>query len=179
VLSFALLNGRDLGKIMRFIRVNLLGNQDFLDSIFFQTDEIDGSNFIKKVLDATFSKQKFEACKELLEILKSDKVDCTNLLNHFQDHLKNSDPENSLLLDALKMEDFEVFDYLVEFVEDLSIFPKILSSLLKYYLSKFGDQFNILHVLRESLSPDSIDGNQLEGCSKSVSVLIGHFSGSR
>jgi hypothetical protein len=175
LLSFALLDGEKLVNLLKNFKENLLLDSEFISFCFFHADE-SGLCFIQKVLNSKSSKQKVEACKEFLEIQKSGKVDATSILNHFRDHFNNSDPENSLLLDALKVEDFEAFKMLVEFVDDLSIFPRVFSKLLQFYLNKFGDQFNVLQLLRESLSPGPVKSNQFESCLESIKILVDHFS---
>jgi hypothetical protein len=174
LLSFVLFSGRKLGNILKFFRENSLLDSEFIEYCFFKADR-SGSNFVQKVLNSKTSKQKIEACKELVEIQKTGKVISAAISNHFQDHFMNSDPENSLLLDALKVGDFEAFKLFLDFVDDLSIFPKLLSKLFQFYLSKFGDQFNVLQLLRESLSPGTVKSNQFESCFESIKILVDHF----
>jgi hypothetical protein len=76
-----------------------------------------------------------------------------------------------LLLDALKVENFEAFKLFAELVEDPSLFPRILSHLLQYYLSKFDDQFNVLLLLRGVYGPV----NQFNSCSESIRILADQF----
>jgi hypothetical protein len=174
LLTFVLLNGENLGNLLIFIKQNLLLNQDFVDFFIFKINESE-TKIVQKILGLKRSKQKVEACKELLEIQKTYKIKSTAISIHFRHHFKNSDPENFLLLDALKVGDFEAFKMLVEFVDDLSVFPRIFSKLLQFYLSKFGDQFNVLQLLREGLSSGSVKSNQFESCFESIKILVDHF----
>jgi hypothetical protein len=174
LLSSALSNGKNLVRLLQFIRWNFLLDSDLLESCFLQTDK-SGQSFVEKVLNLKFSKQKVEALQELLEIQKTGAVISTEISLIFKKNLSNCDPENSLLLDALKVENIETFKLLVEFVDDPSIFPKILSKLLQFCLTKFGDQFNILHPLRRSLDPNSSEGNQSGSYSGSIKILLVHF----
>jgi hypothetical protein len=175
--SCVLLNGR-----------NSLPDSKFLDFDYFQADKFD-SNFIQNVVNSKSSKQKVEVCKAFLKIQKSDQIDSTAISNFFQEHLTNSDPKNSLLLDALKVGNIEAFKLFTEFVSTSVDTSEFWSRFLRFYLCEFNDQFNVLQVLRECLDSDSVknilkfDQNLLctlsksneENCLKFVKFLLEHF----
>jgi hypothetical protein len=188
VLSFVLVNGRNLGNLLKFFRENLLLNPDFIQFCFFEVDE-SGSNFIQKVFESKFVKQIVEACKELLEMQKYGKVISTGIFDHFQDHFENSEPESSLLFNSLNVENIEAFKLFVDFVACLADYSKIYSKFLRFYLNKFDDRFNVLQLLRKSLNLESVknifkfDRNLLcslsksnqENCLKLIKFLVEQF----
>jgi hypothetical protein len=155
ILSLALLNGGNLGKLLNFIRNKLLPDTDLIDFCFLRTDGF-GSNFIQKVLNLKSAKQKVEACKELLEIQRSGKVKSMAILNHFRNHLIDSDSGMSLLVDALRVGDTEALELLLGSIAGSVDFPEICSRILRFGLSQIDDPFNIFQPLVGSLNPELV-----------------------
>jgi hypothetical protein len=99
ILSFALLSGKNLEELMKFIK----NNSNFVNLCFCQPDN-SGFNFVQKTLSSNSSSQKVLIFIELLEIIKSDKIDGKIISSTFQEHFEKSSPENSLFFDALKVD---------------------------------------------------------------------------
>ncbi len=189
ILSFALLSGKNLEELMRFVKNNLLDNSNFLSLCFCQPDE-SGLNFVQKTLNSSSSKIKVLIFMELFEILKSDKIYGKIISSTFQEHFEKSSPENSLFFDALKVENVGAFKLIVKFVESLENSPNYFSKFLEFYFSNFEDKFYILDILFESLSLESVknilnlDSSLLlhsskmhqENCLKFLKFLFGHFA---
>jgi hypothetical protein len=185
ILSFALLSGKNFGELVRFVK----NNSNFVNLCFCQPDN-SGFNFVQKSLSSNSSKKKVLIFMELLEIIKSDEIYGKIIFSNFQEHFENSSPENSLFIDALKLENAEAFKLIVEFVESLENSSDFLSKFLEFYFSNFEDKFDILDILLESLSLESVkdimnlDSSLLlhsskmhqENCLKFLKFLFNHFA---
>jgi hypothetical protein len=185
ILNFALLNGDNLKELLRFVK----SNSNFLNLCFCLPDK-SGLNFVQRCLNSNSSKLKVTIFVELLEIIKSDKIEAKLISSNFQEHFENSSPENSLFFDALKVENVEAFKLIVEFVEGLEDSAKFFTKFLQFYLREFGDKFEVLEILLESLSLESVKNilninsslllhsskTQQENCLKFLKFLFDHFS---
>jgi hypothetical protein len=189
ILSFALLNCRNLEELMRFVKNNFLNNYNFVDLCFCRPDE-SGLNFVQKTLHSNSSKIKVLIFVDLLEYIRNGKIDEKIISSNFQEHFEKSSPENSLFFDALKVENVGAFKLIVEFVESLENSANYFSKFLQFYFSQFEDKFDILDILLESLSLESVknilsfDNSLLlhsskihqENCLKLLKFLFDHFS---
>jgi hypothetical protein len=146
ILSFALLSGKNLEELMRFVKNNFFDNSNFLSLCFCQPDK-SGLNFVQKTLNSNFSKIKILIFVELFEIIKSDEIYGKIISRNFQEHFEKSSPENSLFFDALKVGNAEAFKLIVEFVESLENSPDFLSKFLQTYFCEFSDKIDFLDIL--------------------------------
>jgi hypothetical protein len=122
---------------------------------FCQQDEF-GLNFVQKTLNRNSSNQKVEIFMEILEYVKFDKIDSKIISNNFQENFEKSNPKNSLFFDALKVGNVEAFNLIVEFVGRFENSSRIFSEFLKCYFEEFVDKFDVLDILLESLSLESV-----------------------
>jgi hypothetical protein len=189
ILSFALLNGKNLEELMIFVKNNFLDHSNFVNLCFCQPDN-SGFNFVQKTLNSSSSRKKVLIFVELLEILKSHKIYGKIISSNFQEHFEKSSPENSLFFDALKVGNVEAFKLIVEFVESLENSANYFSKFLQFYFSNFEDKFDILDILLETLSLESVknilsfDSSLLlhsskthqENCLKFLKFLFDHFA---
>jgi hypothetical protein len=187
ILSFALMNGKNLEKLMTFVKIHFLHNLNFVNLCFCQPDK-SGLNFVQKALNSNFSKLRVQIFLELLEIAKSDKIDIKIISSNFQEHFEKSNPENSLFFNALG--NLEAFKLIVKFVKGLENSIKFFSKFLQFYLSEFEYRFDVLEILLESLSLEFVknilnfDSSLLlhsskthqENCLKFLKFLFAHFA---